>query len=126
MGYEQYIADSGAVSDLEAKKKFLRDLLLAYKAKNQGDSINIFQYLHMMQKIRSWVVTIPSGYGPYTGSVYTIDLCDCFPTADIEGMAKALDWGRANIDDMTGADHWLSTERHAWLLGEIKAWLGWP
>lgn len=126
MSYEQYISSNSARADLEAKKEFLKDLLLAYKAKNQGESINIFQYLHMMQKIRTWVVTVPSGYGPFSGTVYTVDLCDCFPTADLEGMAKALDWGRANIDDMTQPDHWLSEDRLNWLLGEIKSWLGWP
>lgn len=126
MSYEQYIADPGALADLEAKKDFLKSLLLAYKAKNIGEAITVFQYFHMMEKVRSWVVTIPHAVPTFGDRTYTMNLMDCFPTADIEAMAKALDWGRANVDDMTDPEHWLSTERLEWLLGELKLWLGWP
>jgi hypothetical protein len=124
MSYLDYLSDPKAYADLAERKMFLNKLMLAMKAKNIGEGVNIFQYLNMMQKIKNWAVTIPNGY-PYAGTVYTINLLDCCFTGDIESLAKALDWGRSNCDDMSQSYHFLSEARLDWILSELKAYLGW-
>lgn len=124
MSYLDYISTPGIIADLKAKKSFLENLLIAVKQKNIQEGINIFQYLYLLEKTKNWVVTIPNGY-PYAGTSYTINLMSTFYTGDIEMLAKTLDWGRSNCDDMSQSIHWLNEERLNWILNEIKAYLGW-
>lgn len=116
---------SDKYADHEARVKFATDLLIAFKQKNMEEGINIFQAMHMHTRIRAWVVVVPTNpaYGPYQGKEFTIDLINLSLSGDIETACKSLEWGI--VDSMLMPEHWMNDARRAWLINEMKEFLGW-
>jgi len=130
MGHKDLISDPGILSDLNGKRSFIDGLLMAFKRKNQNESIGPIQYFHLQQRLSAWVVTVPMGIGSinpawavHAGQTFTFNLMNSYPTGDIEAACYALMWGTP--DDMTQPEHFLSAERLTWLVDEIKTELGW-
>jgi hypothetical protein len=121
MRYTNYLGTPGQVADLESRRVFARDLLLALKAKNINEGMQWFQAIHMHARSAAWKVTLPPQLG---GAVLTVDLMNMFSSGDIETACLAMIYGEP--DEMTAPQHWITPERKEWLVSQMKEFLGWP
>lgn len=124
MSYLDYLQDVGIVSDLRSKRKFLEDLIMASRIKDGLESANIYNYFHMMSKVKSWEIILPAS-PPFLAATHYINLMDCINAGDVEMVSLAFDYGASNIDSMLLPQHWLNQERFDWMHNELKAYLGW-
>lgn len=118
--YQDYLSNSGYKSDNEARRQFGHDLMLAFKQKNISEGIQWFQAIHMHARFRAWNVQMPAELG---GSVETVDLLNMILSGDIETACLSAIYGVP--DDMTSPLHWVSADRMAWTIEQMKNWLGW-
>lgn len=101
---------------IKVRKQFCEDLLERFKKKNILDGINAMQGMWMHHMMRSYPVT-------FGGVNYTVDILNMAVSGDVEIACLALIYGAT--DDMSQPYHWISSERKAWLIGELKSFLGW-
>lgn len=101
---------------VKARKEYCEDLLERFKKKNILDGINAAQGMWMHHLMRAYPVT-------FGGVSYTVDLLNMAVSGDVEIACLSLIYGAT--DDMSQTYHWISAERKDWLIGELKAYLGW-
>lgn len=119
--WNNYLSNAQYESDNKSLQDFASDFMLALKIKNISEGINATQALWIHHRLRAWDVQLPAQMG---GFAYTVDVMNMIVAGDIETATISLIYGTA--DDMTMPYHWLSTERLAYIVGELKIWLGWP
>lgn len=103
--------------NIQERKQFCAALMERFKKKNLADGINADQAFWMYHKMREYGVT-------FHGADRVVNLFDIASNGDIEIACLALIYG--DTDDMTEGYHWLGTVRKAWLITELKSFLGWP
>ena len=119
MDYEFYLSDKQTISDFTSSKEFGSLLILSFKRKNVSEGINIFQAIHLHERLRNWQVVLPEANG---GTKY-VDLMNMILSGDIETACVCLQYGVA--DQMDKHWHWVTQERIDWVVNQMKAWLGW-
>jgi len=105
------------IADLNSGIEWAKSLMAEFKQKNIDEGINAAQALWLHHRIRAWECT-------FSGVNYTVDIVNMAASGDITTSCLALIYGTP--DDMTQPYHWLSAERLAWLVAQMKAYLGWP
>ena len=108
--------DSFLKFSIVERKKFADELLEKFKLKNIKEGINALQGLHMHHLLRAYPVS-------FGGESFTIDIMNLAISGDLEIACLSLIYGAT--DDMSLPKHWMSAARKAWLITEIKAYLGW-
>lgn len=113
------ISDQYKYLDISIQKKidFAQDLIDRLKKKNILEGINAAQGMWMHQKVRALPVS-------FAGMTFTIDLMNLVISGDLELACLSLIYSPA--DDMSETYHWLSSDRKAWIINELKLFLGWP
>lgn len=102
---------------IAVRKEYCDDLMDRFKRANILAGINGAQGLWMHHRLRAVDIT-------FGGNPYTLDILNMVVSGDIELGCLAL--MSATPDDMSQTYHWLSTTRLAWLVSEMKSFLGWP
>lgn len=126
MNWEEYVSNSSYKADLNARREFGSNLMLAFKQKNISEGIQWYQALWLHHRMRNWQVNMPSALLTALGVSdpgMTVDLVNIIVAGDIETASLALTYGIA--DDMTSPFHWGSAERIGWMNDQMKRWLGW-
>jgi len=109
-------SDSYLKFSIKQRKEYADDLLEKFKLKNIKEGINALQGLHMHHLLRAYPVS-------FGGEPFTVDIMNFAISGDLEIACLSLIYGAT--DDMSLPKHWMSAERKAWLITEIKAYLGW-
>lgn len=109
-------ADSYLKFSIVERKKFADELLERFKLRNINDGINALQGMHMHHLLRAYPVT-------FSGQSFTIDILNLAISGDLEIACLCLLYGAT--DDMSEPYHWMSSDRKAYLIGELKSFLGW-
>lgn len=127
MNWEEYLSNSSYRADLEARRKFGSDVMLAFKQKNISEGIQWYQAQWLHSRMREWQINMPpallAAMGGVPDPVIKVDLVNIIVAGDIETASLALTYGVP--DDMTSPFHWASAERLAWMNTQLKTWLGW-
>jgi hypothetical protein len=116
--WEEYLSNNQYASDNEARAKFGRLLMLAFKQKNISEGITAGQAIWLHSRMREFTVNFP-GMPPVK-----VDVLNMALSGDIEAGCLALIYGV--VDDMSEPYHWVSNERRNWLVAQCKEFLGWP
>ena len=101
---------------IKHRKAFCEDLLERFKKRNMTDGINAIQGMWMHHVMRAYPVT-------FAGVNFTVDILNMAISGDVEIACLCLVYGYT--DDMSLPYHWISAERKAWLITELKSYLGW-
>lgn len=118
--WQDYLSNTGYKADNEARRDFGINLMLAFKQKNISEGIQWYQAIHMHSRFRAWDVQLPPALG---GGIETVDLLNMILSGDIETACLSAQFGQP--DSMTSPVHWISPERLAWTIDQMKAYLGW-
>lgn len=113
-----YPLTSEQKGDYAAGLKFASDLFRAFKQKNIDEGINGAQALWLHHRMRALEISYPGQ------PLMTVDIMNMSLSGDIVTSCLALIY--CQPDDMTETRHWFSAERKAWLITQMKAFLGWP
>lgn len=109
-------AESYLQHSIATRKAFADDLLERFKKRNILEGINAAQGFWMHHTLRAYPVT-------YAGEARVIDIMNLAISGDLEIACLALVYGYT--DDMSQPYHWMSGDRKAWLIAELKAFLRW-
>ena len=109
-------AESYKMFNIEQRKAFCDKLLSDFKLRNINDGINAIQGMHMHHRMRALEVS-------FYGNNFSIDVMNLAISGDIELACLALIY--CTPDDMSDSKHWMSSARRDWLVGQMKAFLGW-
>jgi hypothetical protein len=101
---------------IRQRREYAEDLIERFKLKNISEGINGLQAMYMHHKMRALGVT-------FCGVPMTLDLLNMVVSGDIEVACLSLLY--CTPDDMTMSYHWLNSARVAWLVADMKAYLGW-
>lgn len=101
---------------ISQRKAYAEDLIERFKFRNISDGINALQAMHMHHRMRALNITFYS-------VPLTLDLLNMVVSGDVEVACLAL--MSATPDDMSAPYHWLNAERIAWLVADMKNYLGW-
>ena len=104
-------AESYLEYSIKSRKDFADDLLERFKKRNILEGINASQGFWMHHTLRSYPVT-------FMGQQRVIDIMNLAISGDLEIACLALIYGYT--DDMSESYHWISGDRKAWLIAEIK------
>jgi hypothetical protein len=121
MNWEEYLSNSSYMADNMSRKEFGEKLMLAFKQRNISEGLQWYQAIWLHHRVREWQVTYPEALG---GDICYVDVCNMMYSGDIETACLALQYGV--VDDMTKPFHCVTEDRKAWLIAQMKAWLGWP
>lgn len=113
--FDQIYQDNLRVS-VQERRYFCENLIERLKQKNIIEGINAAQALWFHSRFRALPVT----YGALT---VTIDLMNLVISGDVEVACIAMQLTAP--DDMSQPYHWLSSDRKAWIVNELKTFLGW-
>ncbi|MFO0447770.1 MAG: hypothetical protein ACK52I_03610 [Pseudomonadota bacterium] len=102
---------------IKERKAFADDLMERLKKRNVLADINIGQALWTHSRLRALEVSYPGL------PVMTVDLLNMVVSGDVEAACVALMFSVP--DDMSQPYHFLSADTIAWIVGELKAYLGW-
>jgi hypothetical protein len=109
-------ADSYLNFTIKQRKDFADQMLEKFKLRNIKDGINAAQGMWMHHMLRAYPVN-------FMGLAFTIDIMNLSISGDLEIACLCLMYGAT--DDMSQPYHWMNAERKAYLISEIKAYLGW-
>ncbi|HNC40329.1 MAG TPA: hypothetical protein PK522_00945 [Nitrosomonas sp.] len=98
------------------RKKFADELLERFKLRNINEGINALQGMWMHHRLRAYPVS-------FGGMNFTIDIMNLAISGDLEIACLCLLYG--DTDDGTETYHWLTSDRKAYLINELKSFLGW-
>lgn len=110
-------ATPAQLSDLQSNIDFAKSVMAEFKQRNINDGINGAQAMWMHQRFKSWDYT-------FSGIAFNADIVNMAIAGDIQTCCLALIYGTA--DDMSLPQHWLNSARLAWLVAQMKSFLGWP
>lgn len=108
--------DSYKKFSIKQRKEYADELLERFKLKNINEGINALQGMWMHHKLRDYTVN-------FMGITFHIDIMNLAISGDLEIACISLLYGET--DDMSLPYHWLSASRKAWLITELKSFLGW-
>lgn len=99
------------------RKAYCEDLMGRFKRANIEAGITAPQGLWMHHRMRAADISLG-------GLPLTLDILNMVVSGDVELGCVALQY--VTPDDMTQTYHWLSSARLAWLVADMKVFLGWP
>lgn len=127
MNWEEYLSNPQYKADLQSRRVFGSDLMLAFKQKNLSEGIQWYQAMWLHHRLRNWQVTMPPALLTALGEIpdpnMSVDLVNVIVAGDLDLASLCLTYGTA--DNMTSPFHWCSQERMDWLNTQLKTWLGW-
>lgn len=109
------MATPAQISDLEAEKEFLKELMLDLRQEYIDAGILPNQALWVHQRLSTWTF-------PFMGLTYTVDIFDMVQTGNSQLLYLSLTYGTP--DDMSQPQHWITQARINEIKATLKSWLG--
>lgn len=108
--------DSYKKYSIKQRKEFADQLLEQFKLRNINEGINALQGMHMHHLLRAYPVS-------FMGVDFVIDIMNLAISGDLEIACLCLMYGAT--DDGTQPYHWMTADKKAFLISELKGFLGW-